>query len=271
MEGRPLQPFIKWPGGKRWAAAQVSELISGHLAGTYFEPFLGGAAVFFHLRPAIAILSDVNKELIATYQAVRRDPDAVTQCLRRYQVTKEEYYRTRAQEPRDAISRAGRFLYLNRTAFAGLYRVNLQGKFNVPFGGGERTPAVLWEREILAQAASALRRIRLKVSDFEPILNMAGPGDVAYCDPTYTVAHDNNGFVRYNERNFSWDDQQRLAKAAKAATRRGAFVVISNANHSSIRDLYPAAQFITLTRISSVTPRITLRRPVDELLIVPNP
>jgi DNA adenine methylase len=271
MGAQPLQPFIKWPGGKRWAARQIAELVAARLSGTYFEPFLGGGAVFFQLRPAKAVLADVNEELIATYRAVRRDTRGIIGRLRRYRVAEEDYYRMREREPKDPVARAARFLYLNRTAFGGVYRLNLEGRFNVPYGGGDRTPAILWQTAILEHAARALRKAQLKVSDFEPILNLARTGDVAYCDPTYTVAHDNNGFVRYNERNFSWSDQKRLAAVARAATRRGATVIISNAHHTSIRELYPAAQFITLTRISRITPKVSLRRPVDELLITLNP
>ncbi len=271
MGGQPLQPFIKWPGGKRWAAQQIAELVAASLSGTYFEPFLGGGAVFFHLRPPKAVLADVNEDLIATYRSVRRDSGAIISLLRRYRVTKEDYYRMRELDPKDAVARAARFLYLNRTAFGGVYRLNLEGKFNVPYGGGERTPAILWQTEMLEHAARAIRKAQLMVSDFEPILNLARTGDVAYCDPTYTVAHDNNGFVRYNERNFSWSDQQRLAVVAGEALRRGATVIISNAHHASIRELYPAAQFITLTRLSRITPKVSFRRPVNELLITLNP
>jgi DNA adenine methylase len=271
MVAQPLLPFIKWPGGKRWVARQIAELVAARLSGTYFEPFLGGGAVFFHLRPFRAVLADVNEDLIATYRTVRRDSGAIVGRLRRYRVTEEDYYRIRARDPKDPVARAARFLYLNRTAFGGVYRLNLEGRFNVPYGGGERTPAILWQTEILERAGRALRRAQLKVSDFEPVLNLARAGDVAYCDPTYTVAHDNNGFVRYNERNFSWSDQKRLAAVADAATRRGATVIISNAHHASILELYPAAQFTILTRISRVTPKVSLRRPVDELLITLNP
>jgi DNA adenine methylase len=271
MGAQSLQPFIKWPGGKRWTARHISELVAARLSGTYFEPFLGGGAVFFHLRPPKAVLADVNEDLIATYKTVRRDSKAIIGLLRRYRVTEEDYYRMREQDPKDPIARAARFLYLNRTAFGGVYRLNLKGSFNVPYGGGERTPAILWKTRILKDAARALRKAQLKVSDFEPILNLARTGDVAYCDPTYTVAHDNNGFVRYNERNFSWSDQKRLAAAAGAATRRGATVIISNAHHDSIRELYTTAQFVTLSRISRITPKVPLRRPVDELLIILNP
>jgi DNA adenine methylase len=271
MGAQPLLPFIKWPGGKRWAARRIAELVSARLTGSYLEPFLGGGAVFFHLRPPKAVLADVNEDLIATYRMVRRNSGAIIEQLRQFRVTEADYYRIRERDPKDPIARAARFLYLNRTAFGGVYRLNLKGRFNVPYGGGERTPAILWQTEVLDHAASALRKAQLKVSDFEPILSLARAGDVAYCDPTYTVAHDNNGFVRYNERNFSWSDQERLAAAAGAATSRGATVIVSNAHHASIRELYPAAVFTTLTRISRVTPNVSLRRPVDELLITLNP
>jgi DNA adenine methylase len=149
--------------------------------------------------------------------------------------------------------------------------LNLKGEFNVPYGGGERTPELLWQTEILKIAAKALRGARLKVSDFEPIIETAGIGDVVYCDPTYTVAHDNNGFIRYNERNFLWSDQERLAEAAVRTARRAAMVIISNAHHASIRRLYPGARFETLSRTSTVTPHSELRRSVKELLICIDP
>ena len=271
MVAQPLLPFIKWPGGKRWAARQIAELVAARLSGNYLEPFLGGGAVFFHLRPSKAILADVNEDLIATYRTVRRNSGAIIEQLRQFRVTEDDYYRIRERDPKDPVVRAARFLYLNRTAFGGVYRLNLKGRFNVPYGGGERTPAILWQTEILEHAARALRKAQLRVSDFEPILSLARAGDVAYCDPTYTVAHDNNGFVRYNERNFSWLDQERLAAAAGEATSRGATVIISNAHHASIRELYPAAEFTTLRRISRITPNVSFRRPVDELLITLTP
>lgn len=264
----PLNPFIKWPGGKRWAAPRISELISASLSGTYYEPFLGGGAVFFHGLPQRAVLADINEDLISTYRTVRNDPARVIRGLRRKAVTEETYYRVREDEPTDAAARAARFLYLNRTAFGGIYRLNMAGKFNVPYGGGHRTPEMLWKTEVLRLASAALRRAKLLVSDFEPVIRTAGAGDVVYCDPTYTVAHDNNGFVRYNERNFSWSDQERLASAAFKAADRGAMVVVSNAHHRSVRQLYQGASVETLTRMSTVTPRADLRRPVKELLIV---
>ena len=268
MTSAPLQPFIKWPGGKRWAARRIVDLINTHLpTGTYFEPFLGGGAVFFRLRPQRAILADINSDLIRMYRTVRRNPCEVIRRLRLHLVSEDQYYRIRSLEPKDSVARAARFLYLNKTAFGGIYRLNLKGKFNVPYGGGERTPEVLWKTDVLERAAVALRSAQLRTSDFESVIDSAGRGDVVYCDPTYTVSHDNNGFIRYNERNFSWADQERLANAAFRAAHRGARVIISNAHHASIKRLYRGARFNTLSRASTITPNSALRRSVKELLI----
>lgn len=227
--------------------------------------------MFFQMLPRRSVLADVNEELIETYRAVRDDPTEVVRILRRHAVTATTYYRVRRSEPKRSEARAARFLYLNRTAFGGIYRLNLVGKFNVPFGGGERTPELLWKTDILEAASKALRLARLKVSDFELIVDSARTGDVVYCDPTYTVAHDNNGFIRYNERNFMWSDQERLADAAFRAARRGAMVIVTNAHHASIRRLYRGARFETLSRVSTVTPHSELRRSVEELLILIDP
>jgi DNA adenine methylase len=227
--------------------------------------------VFFHTLPRRSVLADINEELICTYRAVRDDPVKVARILRRHDVTAETYHRIRKSEPKRSEARAARFLYLNRTAFGGIYRLNLGGAFNVPYGGGERTPELLWKTDILQAASKALRLARLKVSDFELIVDSAGAGDVIYCDPTYTVAHDNNGFIRYNERNFLWSDQERLAVAAFRAAGRGAMVIITNAHHASIKRLYRGARFETLSRVSTVTPHSELRRSVEELLICIDP
>lgn len=266
----PHKPFLKWPGGKRWAAEQIAGIVREHLAadGTYFEPFLGGGAVYFFLQPPKARLGDLNRELIDTYRAVRDQPAEVRAAVRQLPLGSKAYQRIRMAEPRSSVSRAARFLYLNRTAFGGIYRVNKLGKFNVPFGGGERTPNILWETDILADAGKALRKASLCHSDFARLISRAGKGDVVYCDPTYTVAHDNNGFVRYNERNFSWLDQVRLAADARAASGRGATVVISNAHHQSIARLYATAEKHSLQRTSVVAAAPENRKAVREYLLV---
>lgn len=164
-----------------------------------------------------------------------------------------------------------RFLYLNRTCFAGVYRLNRKGEFNVPFGGGGRTPSPLWESRLLEDASRALANAVIMASDFEDVLDQAGAGDLVYCDPTYTTAHNQNGFVRYNERNFSWDDQERLARSCNLASGRGAAVLVSNAYHDDIRDLYPEAQIRIVERWSGLPPAANKRQLTQELVLFLEP
>jgi DNA adenine methylase (dam) len=270
-KARAQRPFLKWPGGKRWAASVIATLIEPALRGTYYEPFLGGGAVFFSVHPEKAVLSDINAELISTYKTIRKNPTAVLSELRKLRVSRAEYHRQRRSMNTNSVLRAVRFLYLNRTAFGGIYRLNQKGEFNVPYGGGERTPAPLWQNDLLRKCARRLKGARLIAADFESVIDEAGPKDVCYCDPTYTVAHDNNGFVRYNESVFSWFDQIRLADAADRAAARGATVIVSNAYHSSICELYPRRAVLTLSRSSCVSPLPAARRTVNECLIVLRP
>jgi DNA adenine methylase len=264
-------PFLKWPGGKRWAAPIIARLLAESLTGTYYEPFLGGGAVFFHLQPKKAVLSDINPDLIETYVAVQRNPDGVLERLQRLRVSKREYYRIRSEVPNGELLRAARFLYLNRTAFGGIYRLNHEGEFNVPYGGGKRTPNILWKNELITKSSESLVGTKILCRNYETILSDAGQGDAVYCDPTYTVTHDRNCFVRYNEMNFAWADQQRLALAVARAVERGATVVVSNAHHPAVLDLYPNAEVRTLSRTSCVSRDPNKRRSVEEYLFVLRP
>lgn len=266
-----MEPFLKWPGGKRWLAMRIATYIKSRLIGRYYEPFLGGGAVFFALRPRIATLSDINEDLINTYLQVRDIPDLLINKIRQLPVSKKAYYRIRGSHPSCPIERAVRFLYLNRTGFSGMYRLNMRGEFNVPYGGGERTPSPLWENNLLVAASTALRNRKILSADFECALGSAVAGDVVYCDPTYTVAHNYNGFVRYNERNFSWEDQERLAKAALQACERGVFVLVSNAGHGSISKLYHPIAPISLERNSLVSRDVNYRSVVKEYLFILEP
>lgn len=265
--GIGVTPFLRWPGGKRWISRTIADLIRPKLRARYIEPFLGSGAVFFRLLPKEALLADVNEELIATFRAVRSQPRAVRARLAAREVSGCEYELIRQSRPKSIVDRAVRLLYLNRTAFSGIYRLNRRGEFNVPYGGGERTPAMLVNGIILIEASRALQRAKMVCSDFEPIIDAARKGDVVYCDPTYTAAHNNNGFVRYNERNFSWADQERLSTAVYRAKRRGVFVLVSNADHSEIRKLYRASKITIVERFSPVPPKPRHRRSVEEVLI----
>jgi DNA adenine methylase len=217
------------------------------------------------------VLSDVNGDLINTYIQVKRRPLELIACLRQLPVNEATYRSLRSDDPKRNIDRAVRFLYLNRTAFGGIYRLNRNGDFNVPFGGGARTPAPLWEENLLISASRRLRNASLICGDFEDMLAEARAGDLVYCDPTYTVTHDNNGFVRYNERNFCWDDQKRLAATCQQVAKRGATVLVSNADHEKVLELYPSCEVRQFDRMSLLCPDSQKRRPTKELLFVIRP
>ncbi len=230
------EPFLKWPGGKRWLVHQYASLFPSRYC-RYLEPFLGGGAVFFHLTPLRAILSDTNRDLVNAYQCLRKHARTIDERLSKLQQkhSRALYYRVRATCPTDAIEQAVRFLYLNRTCFNGIYRVNLRGDFNVPIGTKD---LVAYPENYLQGIANCLRHASIRVADFEETIDKAAAGDFVFVDPPYTVMHNNNNFLKYNANLFSWSDQLRLASTIKRAARRGAAIMVSNADHRSIRELY---------------------------------
>jgi DNA adenine methylase len=266
-QSRAVPPFVRWPGGKRWLPAHLVALCHGLSFDGYLEPFFGGGAVFFALRPPNSVLSDVNDDLMTMYRQVRWRPQRILQELRGIRVDPETYLLVRSRVPSDALGRAVRFLYLNRTSFGGLYRTNQRGEFNVPFGSGDRITALV-DSDLLMRASRALHGATLNSGDFEAVLDRAGDGDMAYCDPIYSVAHNDNGFVRYNEPIFSWSDQRRLASAALRASRRGAVVLVSDADHESVRSLFARAVMLRLSRTSRLCPTPRFRRLTSEGLYI---
>jgi len=235
----------------------------------YIEPFLGGGALFFALRPTRSVLSDMNAELVETYQAVQEEVEEVIRFLSRLNHDKESYYRVRRSKPLTRASRAARFIYLNKTCFNGLYRVNTAGEFNVPFG--KHGPAlVVCDIAQLRRASEALHGATVVADDFGAVLRRARSGDLVYLDPPYTIAHSNNGFIEYNAKVFSWQDQSRLARLALGLVRRNVKVAISNAEHGSIRDLYDHSEFTIhrISRKSTMAGSSEARFSAAELLIV---
>lgn len=259
-------PFLKWPGGKRWLVPEIKRLV-GAISGTYYEPFLGGGAAFFGLQPENAVLADLNPDLIHVYKTIRASPAALHQRLAVHQSQhdKRHYYQTRASRPSGAVDRAARILYLNRTCFNGIWRVNLRGEFNVPIG---TKTTVVFKGESFRDIARSLEGVSLLAQDFEKTILKARLGDVVYADPPYTVAHNYNGFLKYNDEIFSWSDQVRLRDALKGAAERGARVLVSNANHESIRKLYGEFdQVREVSRYSVIAGAADRRAPTTELLI----
>lgn len=234
--------------------------------GHYFEPFCGGAALFFGLKPSEATLSDVNSELIECYRTVSADPEAVILASESLKNTKSEYYRIRDSRPSTASERAARFLYLNRLAFNGIHRVNLKGDFNVPYG--HKTHLSSHDPELIRKASKTLQKATIEKRSFEMVSLYAKPGDVVYFDPPYTLAHSNNGFIKYNQTLFSWSDQRNLANVAELLRRRRCYVVVSNATHPSISALYRNFAELLVDRHSVIAANPLDRKPVTESLFL---
>ncbi len=266
IEGIKVKPFLKWAGGKRWFADKYSHLIPQHY-NRYIEPFLGSGAVFFHINAEHAILGDSNLELIETYNAIRLNWKLVYRYLKEHHSkhSKEYYYKIRNFKPRSLASKAARFIYLNRTCWNGLYRVNRKGRFNVPIG---TRSTVVREDDCFDKISEKLQNAELYNCDFEELIDIAGDGDLVFVDPPYTVRHNNNGFIKYNEDLFSWDDQKRLVQSLCAAKARGATIIGTNAHHECVLELYQD-NFSTFSamRNSSISSNINNRKNYEELII----
>lgn len=261
-----VEPFLKWAGGKRWFANRFLHLVPTRFD-RFVEPFLGSGAMFFALRPPRALLSDLNADLIACYRAVRDAPDVIAAGLADHHALhgKEHYYRVRDQKPDDPIERAVWFLYLNRTCWNGLYRVNRKNEFNVPIG---TKSAVTLASDDFSGISTVLAAAELANCDFETTLDQAGTGDFVFVDPPYTVKHNLNGFLKYNDKIFSWADQVRLRDAVARAGARGAHVLVTNANHISIRELYEGVgRSEVVGRASVLAAKAVNRVPTEELVI----
>lgn len=262
----PVEPFLKWPGGKRWIASRLAPLLAAHLTGRYFEPFLGSAAPFFALRPSDAILSDSNSALIATFRTVAESPDRVIAAVWRFSNSAECYYRVRRSRPRTEVGKAARFIYLNRTAWGGLYRINRKGEFNTPFGN---TGRVICRSRPLFAASALLSQVGLHTADFESMIDLSAEGDVVYADPPYvSESSGHEAFIRYASDKFLWRDQIRLADAAQRAVSRGAKVFVSGRASFGVADLYLGWHRVPLERACNLSRRINGSRKFDEVLLV---
>ncbi|WP_374971030.1 DNA adenine methylase [Terrabacter sp. BE26] len=262
--GQP--PFLRWAGGKRWLVSYIAELTAHATIRNYHEPFAGGAAIFFGTNfGSRSYLSDLNADLIETYAAVQSSPEEVWERLRKYRNTEEDYYAARAAKPRTPPTRAARFIFLNHTSFNGLFRVNLRGEYNVPYGykPSDNRP----DLEQLRSASTRLKSATLAVCDFVSALQNVGEGDLVFLDPPYTVAHNNNGFVRYNDRLFLFADQQRLSSMIDQLRSRGAYYIMTNAAHASIRELFEKGdRLVETSRKNNVGGKSAIRGRATEYL-----
>jgi DNA adenine methylase len=266
-------PFLKWAGGKRQLLGQLAALVPPDAATRrYHEPFLGGGAVYFHLRPCTAFLGDLNTDLVVTYGVLRDDVDALIAALaplvRKHSV--EQYYRVRARfnVERHAlwpVERAALFIYLNKTGYNGLWRVNSRGENNVP-AGRLKQPRI-YDPERLRTDAALLRGARLHAGSFEAVLDRAQSGDLVYLDPPYQPLSRTASFTSYAAGGFGDEDQEHLAEVVGELDRRGCLIMLSNSDCAFIRRLYRGFRIERVKAPRLINSKVARRGPVNELLV----
>jgi DNA adenine methylase len=266
-----LRPILKWAGGKRSLVPRILEELPEQI-GTYYEPFVGGAAVFLALAEAKrfrrAVITDKNAQLINLYTVVRDDLGKLLKKLESFQdrTSEDDYYEIRAEKGGSKIERAARLIYLNKTGYNGLYRVNSKGGFNVPYGRYKRPK--IYDPERLAVAAGALQDITIEVADFEDACSEARRGDAVYLDPPYLPLSKTASFSAYHSEAFGLAEHQRLAKVFAKLLKRGVAAVLSNSATPETRALYQSFKCSDVSVRRPINSIASRRGAVSELLVV---
>lgn len=266
--------MLKWAGGKGRLVPRIIEKLPEKIV-TYYEPFAGSAAVFFALasqkRFKRAVLSDQNRELVDVYRALQTDVQAVVKALSPHRYSRETFYRLRALDPSklDLAERAARTIYLNKTGFNGLYRVNRSGQFNVPFG--RHTNPTICDESRLAQAAALLKSVKLEVQDFETACKRAKAGDAVYFDPPYVPLSKTSNFTAYHHEAFDEARHQRLADLFAELAERDVSIVLSNSDTPLTRKLYAKWHPQKIMVARPINSKKTHRGDVPELLVTYRP
>lgn len=264
--------FLRWTGSKKWLLKELNQYLPLDFQ-NYHEPFLGGGSVFFYVKnnsdkKRSYFLSDLNSGLINLYEQIRDNLPELISVLKKHKNSSEFYYKIRDYKPRTNVNKAAKFMYLNRTSFNGIYRVNSKGEYNVPYGKRQNVDIVT--EPLLQNVKNALKNTFISCGSFDIILENVKAKDFVFLDPPYTVSHENNGFIEYNQKLFSWDDQIALKELIKTLIERDVFFLLTNASHQSIRDLYSDIPNIKIKKISrhcKVGGRSHTRKMYNELLI----
>jgi DNA adenine methylase len=272
MTSAIARPFVKFVGGKTKLLPEILQRLPAAF-NTYYEPFLGGGAVFFALteenRFKNAVIGDANADLMRTYEALARDVDNVIRELKKHLYKEEYYYAVRKLRPGllSLTDHAARFIYLNKTGFNGLYRVNKKGEFNVPFG--RYTNPTICDEENLRTVAAVLGKDHgtAVTGDFERTVDGANKGDVVYFDPPYVPASETANFTAYTVGGFGLQDQIRLRDVAKRLAARGVHVLLSNSDTPLVRELYEKFNLEEVQVPRSINSKSGKRGKVGELLI----
>src|SRR5882672_4155394 len=272
------QPFLKWAGGKRQLLPKIRKYVPQKY-GVYFEPFVGAGAVLFDLVPETALINDASDELVNCYQVIKHDVEKLIAHINTHPITKQHFYKLRSLDrSRDfdtlrPLERASRVIFLNKTCYNGLFRVNSQGQFNVPFGNYSNPTIV--DEQVIRAVSKYLNEANVEISndDFEDALNGAGRGDFVYLDPPYDPLSDSSSFTGYSLNSFGRAEQQRLRAVCDKLAKRGCKVLLSNSATDFIRDLYGDTIRYTIVEVDAsrnINSVATGRGRIKELLIFSN-
>lgn len=268
-----VAPVVKWVGGKRQLLPEIEKYIPNKIS-TYYEPFLGGGAVFFHLQRKKAVVNDINEELINLYKVIKDNVDELIEDLQKHENTSDYFYDIREldrdREKYDKltdIERASRIHYLNKTCFNGLFRVNQQGEFNAPFGKYKNPDFV---NAITLKAVSNYfnkANITFKCGDFEEAVKGIRRGSFVYFDPPYDPVSDSSNFTGYDKGGFDRDEQIRLKKLCDKLNDRGVKFLLSNSATNFIKELYKDYRVEIVQAKRSINSKGDMRGEVDEVLV----
>nr|WP_307340138.1 DNA adenine methylase [Metabacillus malikii] len=271
---RTAQPFLKWAGGKRQLLPEIRKYLPEDFEGTYFEPFIGAGAVLFELQPKRAIINDINSELVNTYLTIRDHIEELIIDLKKHQNDSEYFYklrdldRTTDYQKLTTIERASRLIYLNKTCFNGLYRVNKKGQFNVPFGK-YKNPNIINEDVIRAvHAYLSSNDVQILNGDFEKAVITAKKGDFVYIDPPYDPVSTTSSFTSYSLDGFGRAEQERLRDLFVELDKRGCHILLSNSATDYIKDLYQDFHIEIVGATRSINSVASKRGKIDEVLVM---
>lgn len=273
------KPFVKWVGGKRQLLSQFRSMNLcppekfNPKTGRYFEPFVGGGAVFFDLLPKKAFLSDLNSELVITYNVIKNNIDELINSLKKHKYDKVYFLKIRAENPRQLsdVEIASRFIFLNRVCFNGMYRVNSKGQFNVPFG--RYSNPIICDEKNLRKVSKELQGVEIKNQDYKQILKKARKGDFAYFDPPYYPISKTASFTSYTKESFSEKDQIELRDTFLELHKRGCFLMLSNSDTPFINKIYSdiIKHGVRITKVEAgrmINSKASGRGKITEVLVI---
>jgi DNA adenine methylase len=270
FEKATCKPFLKWPGGKR----QLLRELLRHMPkkyGRFFEPFVGGGALFFAVKPEYGYISDINPELINVYEVVQNDVEKLIESLRKHKNTERYFYQLRDIDLSEEykhwgkVERASRLIYLNKTCFNGLYRMNSDGHFNVPYGF-YKNPNIVDEQNLIACSA-LLKKTEIALASFEAVEKKARKGDFVYFDPPYVPLNKTSSFTKYYKDDFDLDAQFALRELCDRLDEKGVMFLLSNSYTDTVRELYKKYEVKIVRANRAINCKADGRGKINELII----